>query len=46
MEVLRERGINRSVAFAQTRVTDENNGKGIKITLENYETSDVTEALC
>lgn len=41
----REGGINRSLVFVQTRVSCEDNGKGIKFTWENYETSDVTEAV-
>lgn len=45
-EGLRERGANASLAFVQTTVSDEDNGEGIKFTQENYETRDVTEAVC
>ena len=40
--MLRERERNRSLEFVQTRVSDEDDGKGIKFTGKNYATNDVT----
>lgn len=39
-------GINGSLVFVRTRVSDEDNVEGIKFIWENYEMSDVSEAIC
>lgn len=47
MRELRTRGINQSLGFVQTRVSDEDSKKGIvQFGWENYKTSGVTEAIC
>ena len=39
-------GINGSLVFVRTRVSDEDNVEGTKFIWENYEMSDIPEAIC
>lgn len=42
----RGNGIYGRLVFVQTRASDEDYMEGIKLTWENYEMSDVPEAIC
>lgn len=40
------KGRKQELGFVQTRGSDEDNGKGVTLTWENYETRDATGAIC